>query len=78
MTTLTASLHHPLAGACHSWRCTAVAPVPAKAAAMPPIVAESHRRVQQRRPILYDRRQSTRNDASPAVPRRGCCSIKSP
>jgi hypothetical protein len=39
--------------------------VPASADAMPPIIAQSHRRVQRRRPILNDGRLSTLNDAGP-------------
>jgi hypothetical protein len=59
MTTVTALLHHPPTGRYRSRRRTPVAPVPAKADAMPPIPAEAHRRMQQRRPILDDGRQST-------------------
>jgi hypothetical protein len=59
MTTVTASLHHPPAGACRFRRRPTVALVPAKTDAMPPIVAESHRRMQRRRPILNDGRQFT-------------------
>jgi hypothetical protein len=69
MTPVTASLHHPPAGTCRSRRRTTVAPVPANPDAMPPIVAQSHRRAQQRRPIFNDGRQSTRNDAAQPSPR---------
>jgi hypothetical protein len=46
-------------GTCHSRRRPTVAPVPAKCDAIPPIAAESHRRVQRPRPILDDRRWPT-------------------
>jgi hypothetical protein len=78
MTAVIASLHHPPAGTGRSRRRTAVAPVPAKADAMPPIVTESHPRAQRRRPILDNGRHSPRNDAAQFFPRRSCCPIKSP
>ena len=79
MTTVTASpQHHQPAGKACFRRRTTVAPVPVKTDAMPPIVAESYRRVQRRRPILDDARQSTLNDAAPFIPRRSRCPIKSP
>jgi len=68
MTTITASLNHLPAGICRSRRRITVAPVPANADAMPPIVAQSHRRVRPRPPILDDGRQSTLNDDAQPSP----------
>jgi hypothetical protein len=78
MTTVTASLHHPPTGRYRSRRRAPVAPVPAKADAMPPIPAEAHRPMQQWRPILDDERQSTLYDTVLLIPRPSCCPIKSP
>jgi hypothetical protein len=77
MTTITASSHRPPAGTCRARRRTTVAPVPAKADAVPPIVAQLHRRVQRRRPILDDGRLSTPLRRRPAQPSLTPLPIKS-
>jgi hypothetical protein len=69
MTAVIASLHHQPAGTCQSRRRTTVAPARAKADAMPPMVAQSHRRVERRRPTLNDERRSILNDAAQPSPR---------
>ena len=73
MTTVTAWFHPPPAGTCRSRRYAAIVRrCPRTADAMPPIGAESHRRVQRQRPILDDRRRSppSANALARSIPRR--------